>query len=488
MITAELVMIGLAAIILLAVEIFVQRSNRSLVRKTRVSNLTESNYQSDIKIPIAQPLSFVLVFAGLVAGFVLQAIWGFNTFLVIAPVTAGLLYTGIRLFNLTARTFSARSSMPDRIFRIRANPKVKNARFAFYFSAPDAETPTHVKTWQAELDKINQPYVIILREQKHLAGFETNSRPVVIHIPTREPLSLSDFPKIEAVLYGNNGQKNRAMISANHHLTHVQLLHGDSDKPPSYSPLSKQYDLLFVAGQMAIDRYDVHGVHIPAARFKIVGRPQVSKILAPEPGSDKNTVLYMPTWRGLFEDTQFSSLDRAAEIIDKVLSSSQGKTLIFKPHPLSFKEPEWPELKQKIKAALTIARANGSTGVFCDENEDPFDLYNRADILISDISSVMIDFLYSGKPMLVIKPQNASEDGLKTYASLKASYQVEASLDNLDQMLALAMSGDPMKDGRLAVRDYAFGDIGHPPGELFRKAVLDILDETSENRRHDGRA
>src|SRR5690625_5823159 len=61
-------------------------------------------------------------------------------------------------------------------------------------------------------------------------------------------------------------------------MTHVQLLHGDSDKASSFNPVTAFYDNVFVAGQAGIDRYENNGVDIPKHKFTIVGRPQVESV------------------------------------------------------------------------------------------------------------------------------------------------------------------------------------------------------------------
>ena len=94
-------------------------------------------------------------------------------------------------------------------------------------------------------------------------------------------------------------------------LTHIQMLHGDSDKASSYNPVTAMFDKVYVAGQAGIDRYAANGVYIDPAKFEIVGRPQVEKIrVAQGPIADlaNQTVMYATTWSGLYTDMQYSSL------------------------------------------------------------------------------------------------------------------------------------------------------------------------------------
>jgi len=288
------------------------------------------------------------------------------------------------------------------------------------------------------------------------------------------------LPKsLKAVLFANNTQQNRQIMKKMPELRHVQMLHGDSDKPPSYSPLTKNYDRVFVAGQMAIDRYSRNGVHIPKDRFRIVGRPQVAAIIPSEtkaPDGDVLQIVYMPTWRGFFEDTQFSSLDRADRIIETIMALPKKSHVIFKPHPLSYKDPEWPEFKKRIDAVLAKRSASGSTGEFGSAEQAPFDLYNHADVLICDISSVMIDFLYANKPLVTVLPQRFKPEDRSNFPSLEACYNVSSDLNNLQTELEAAIGADPLVGERERVRASAFGDLDQPPGAAFQAACQELIE------------
>jgi hypothetical protein len=255
------------------------------------------------------------------------------------------------------------------------------AQMALFFSATDLAKPDHVYTWQNELDQVGEPWYCITIEPQHFLALRQEGRTPAILLPNLE-LGPHLLPAELKVLYFvNNAQKNRTVLKARPDLTHVQLLHGDSDKPPSYSPLTKNFDMVFVAGQMAIDRYPRNGVHIPEDRFRIVGRPQVAAIETQDPDAPPSgvprTVVYMPTWRGFFEDTQFSSLDRADAVIKAVMALPEKVHLIFKPHPLSYKDPDWPAYKASITAALDAKYAAGSTGEISEHSRSSTSIWLR---------------------------------------------------------------------------------------------------------------
>ena len=84
-----------------------------------------------------------------------------------------------------------------------------------------------------------------------------------------------------------------------------------SDVPNPLLTVRPNESWAIVAGQAAIDRYDQAGVTIPASKFVIVGRPQMSPLQRadrPIAEIDPPTVLFAPTWRGYNAQTTLSSL------------------------------------------------------------------------------------------------------------------------------------------------------------------------------------
>lgn len=457
----------------IGVAVFSERKVTSAIAKTAVSTIKETDYRRPTwyqMMSLASPIIVVLLLC-ILAFFPTQHV-------LISILLVGA-FSAQRLAMTKLIIGAAEMTHKSRLYIALSNPCFRSVKYVFHFSAPDLKTPEHLSIWQDEIDALGEPWFVIFREHHHLAAYKaTDKRPAILF--HNDALLKNCLPaSVCCVFYANNGQRNRQMIAGNRTVKHIQLLHGDSDKPPSYSPLTKNYDLVFVAGQMGIDRYETHGIDIPEHKFRIVGRPQVKSI---EPVREieagrRLQVVYMPTWRGFFADTQFSSLARAADVVEKILSWDKECELTIKFHPLSYKDPEWSEFEVAIRSALNQTYPNGNTGVLVGDDASPFDLYNQADLMITDISSVMIDFLYSGKPFAVVQPANFSDLDIAQYPSLAASYQVDEDLGNLVGALDTAVTRDPRKSDREKMQRYAFGDYGQPPGEAFKSACLAVLAE-----------
>jgi len=345
---------------------------------------------------------------------------------------------------------------------------MEDCRIAVHLAADYMENPFHVGMWARHLDDSGVPWYVICREKRHM---ETLRGQGVRGVWAKDAgqLQMAMAPGVRAVLYANNSHKNIELLRRFPHLIHVQMLHGDSDKPTSFSPVTRNFDRIFVSGQLGQDRYAMNGVKVPPEAFVHVGRPQVKdRSIGPRIAEwRKNPVIgYMPTWFGSHGDTMLSSLDRAKDIIPIIMRHIPNAKILFKPHPLIYKDPQW---KQHEEAVNSVIRNAGV--VVIDKDADANSVYEQSDILVSDISSTMIDYLYSDRPMLVIPPMGFSSDQAWKYPSLGGSYLVEADLSNLGELLLDAAGQDSLAEQRKVMRIYAFGDDDRPADARFIEEI-----------------
>ena len=472
-------MILLAALIVIALtELAARIFEHRTLQNTQVSTDPGSDYRMGSVAKYARMIGVAAICLLVLVAVFARAPAAVAMILVVA---FGIYRLALTLLYQAAST----ASRTSRLAHILKQPGFDRAPLALFFSAVDLQQPDHVNAWADELDSVGLPWFVVVAERHHLTYLRQRGQHKAVFLPDL-PIGAQLLPgSIKALLYVNNAQKNRVMISTLQNLLHVQLLHGDSDKPPSYSPLTKNYDRVFVAGQMAIDRYARNNVAIPKHKFRIVGRPQVAAIKTATTTADATLpqIVYMPTWRGFFDDTQFSSLDRADQILETILSRPEPVNVIFKPHPLSYKDPDWADFKTRIEKVFSTARPNGAKGQVSPDDLSPFNLYNQADLLICDISSVMIDFLYADKPFLTVLPADFLDADQPNFPSLEASYQVQSNLDDLTAQLDAALADDSLRDKRKRARADAFGDLDQPPGAAFHAACRELI---SDGQSHEG--
>ena len=264
------------------------------------------------------------------------------------------------------------------------------------------------------------------------------------------------------MFYVNNGMKNTHFVRFAQYV-HMQILHGDSDKPPSFSPVTALYDKVFVAGQAGIDRYAQNGVHIPLEKFEIVGRPQVETIIqdrrriAEKPGP---VVLYAPTWRGNYADSDFCSLPIGAEIVTALLQ--RDAVVIFRPHPFSRNNAESSEQIETIDHLLAADREltgrEHRWGADATFDLSIVDCFNLSDAMVTDVSSVASDYLHSQKPFAVSDMLVDEADFVEIFPLAAASYVIRSDCSNIEPVLDQMLGVDSLAHAREDMHSYYLGD------------------------------
>jgi CDP-Glycerol:Poly(glycerophosphate) glycerophosphotransferase len=358
-----------------------------------------------------------------------------------------------------------------------------DASFALHFSAPD-NTEYHVAMWQPYLERIGRRWVIVARER---GAFDVLARTApagvpVVFCPLIEHVDEIVTPDLRAVFYVNNGMKNSHLVRF-HRLTHIQLLHGDSDKASSYNAVTAMFDRIFVAGQAAIDRYAAHGVLIPREKFDIVGRPQVESIKVSVTGirdAVEPVVLYATTWTSHYADANYCSLPIGEQIVANLLE--RGATVILRPHPYADRDPASVRRLAKLQQILAADRDRTGRphvyGTAATTQMSLFECINRSDAMISDVSGVASDFLYSMKPFaLTNMAGRTAEDFETSFPLARAAYVIDSAGGNLDPVLDDLLRDDPLADIRQRMRTYYLGDF--PPdsyAEGFVEAARRYID------------
>ncbi|MEU8208825.1 CDP-glycerol glycerophosphotransferase family protein [Micromonospora sp. NPDC049044] len=343
--------------------------------------------------------------------------------------------------------------------------------FLLYFSAPPG-SEYQVTMWLPYLERIGRPFLVVLREPEFLAPIAAATDAPVVYCPTLRAMDEALVPSLRVAFYVNHGAKNSHCIRFTQ-LTHVQLHHGDSDKAPSANPVSGIFDRIFVAGPAAIDRYARAGVQIPADKFVVVGRPQVESIQVrsePEPGMAHPTVLYTPTWTGHHADADYCSLPVAEGLLRRLLE--RGATVILRAHPYTTQNPASARQLGRLTELLVADRARTGRQHVVGAAARELSLtecVNRSDALVSDVSGVISDYLYSSKPYAVTDMGDEGDRFAERFPLAASGYVLRRDLSNLDDMLTALLDTDPLAAERWATRRRYLGDF---PAEAYADAFL----------------
>ena len=347
--------------------------------------------------------------------------------------------------------------------------------FVLYTSRPD-DASSQVTLWLPYLKRAGMRFLIVTRNRTPAEALAQ-----LTDVPIVEARKLSDLdglvpPSLKAAFYVNASSGNGAFVRYQH-LSHIYLGHGDSDKPPSYNPTHAMYDRIFAAGPAATRRYAAHGVHIPEEKFQIVGRPQVEGVepaSRPIAGVTEPLVLYAPTWRGHVEETLLYSLPKGEQIVSALLD--RGATVIFRPHPFSYGFADDAAAIQRIQERLAAdARETGRRHLFgaaAETERGILDCVNASDAMVSDVSSVVSDYLFSGKPFAMVAVPSEPERFVSEYPVAQAAYVIRGDLGNVGPVLSEMLGADPLAAQRASIRVDYLGDF---PAEQYADAFVDAV-------------
>ncbi|MBB5074796.1 CDP-glycerol glycerophosphotransferase family protein [Nonomuraea endophytica] len=283
-----------------------------------------------------------------------------------------------------------------------------------YFSGAN-EAAYQARMWLATLERIDRRAIVVLRERGLADRLGPTTLPVVCIPSSADLMGFHALASARVCLYVANVGKNIHMLRIPG-MRSVFIGHGDSDKEASFNPFSRVYDEVWVAGPAGRDRYRRARVGVRDESVHEVGRPQLEGISAEGPGLPYRTVLYAPTWEGWTDDLHHTSLTTMGPRIVRALLDHEPKLrVIYKPHPLTgHRDRAAARAHAEIVAMLDAAElarskarhpSGGATRApvkhLVVTKPDLYACFNQADMMITDISSVVADFLASGKPYAV---------------------------------------------------------------------------------------
>ncbi|MGP5694843.1 CDP-glycerol glycerophosphotransferase family protein [Brachybacterium alimentarium] len=352
--------------------------------------------------------------------------------------------------------------------------------FYVYWNAPP-RSAFQVTMWLPYLERLGVPFMLVVRTAPNFRQLANATDHPVLLRRSLADLDALNVPSARGVFYVNNSMRNNHMVRYSR-LTHIQLLHGESDKASSATPVIRMYDRNFVAGQAAIDRFEKFGVSMHPEIFRIVGRPQVEDVdqeRGPIGELEDRSVLYAPTWLGYQAETNYSSLLAGAAIVQGLLD--RGCRVVFRPHPYSSRDPDLRDachtIRQMLEADASATGREHLYGALAESEMSVVDCFNASDAMISDVSAVVGDFLHSGKPLAMVSPRTGADEFVEQFPMARAAYVLEAvgaQLNNLDEALDQLVGTDARRENRLQWATYYLGDI---PRENYADRFVQVAAE-----------
>lgn len=364
-----------------------------------------------------------------------------------------------------------------------------------YFAGP-RESTYQLNMWLPVLEALDRRVLVLIREKHHWEALAPTSLPVV-GIPRATDVMDFQIPSARVALYaahvGNNIHFQRMP-----RIKHVFIGHGESDKVASVNPVTKGFDEVWVAGRASRDRWEAARVGIRPEAIVEVGRPQLGGIEPPsEADRPIRTVLYAPTWEGWSADLAVSSVPGMGVALMRWLADQSDIRVIYKPHPLTGTVSPVAQRAHEQIVDLLHAHPRGghvqiserkdlsahpATHVVVTDGASLFDCFNESDALVGDISSVVPDYLASGKPYAIPNPGNAEHASIRAeLASTRAAYFLDLDGGGWPQFLDAVRGTDPLSEARAELRDYILGPRVADPIEPWRAAVSRLIARAEED-------
>jgi hypothetical protein len=325
--------------------------------------------------------------------------------------------------------------------------------------------------WIPVMEQLDAKVAIVARERHIVSGLIPTKLPVFYMNSMRE-LELLEQVAVRTVLYPANTQKNTHMMRFAK-MNHFFINHGESDKVVNQSKFLMGYDKLLVAGPLAEKRLHDAGIPMRPDQVVHIGRPPVQLLLnrPPHLPSSITTILYAPTWEGFVEAANYSSVSEFGLTLLKSLVSVRCWKVVFKPHPLTGTKD--PATKRALQKATKLCE---STGVHVAGDETSiYSLMNEADLMITDISSTIPDFLFTMKPMVLTNPASLPHTEMHaTYQSSRATYILDDPETAAQHIKAIQIN-DTMSADRIAISRFILGDMACDAIQTFNRVINESL-------------
>lgn len=153
--------------------------------------------------------------------------------------------------------------------------------------------------------------------------------------------------------------------------------------------------------------------------------------------------------------------------------------------PRSHDAGEWHELQAEWHRIFWETRGPIRHNVILKRLPTLYECFNQADILISDVSSVVADFVASLKPYVLTNAENLPDDRFRAaYTTAGGAYLLDRECTRLSGILdsVRAPWHDPMRARRRTLKEYVLGPDRPSSMERFNAAANALADKATVQR------
>ncbi len=362
----------------------------------------------------------------------------------------------------------------------RLGDVVLDERVVVFFPEPPRNA-YQLEQWLGPLTALHERHgvVVLTQDSRTTARLrQVTTLPVLCVAWTATMEGLIRRSRVAVALYVSHHPRNFAFLRWAE-LAHVHLGHGDSDKAVSASNQLKAYDRVFVAGQAGADRVLDTLMWFDADRLVHVGRPGLERVPPRQrPAGAPETVLYAPTWEGAQQSMSYSSVrSHGVALVRSLLAA--GFRVVYRPHPRTGANRADVRAADAALRAVFAEDGVAATGSAVDPGRSVAEAFADADLLITDVSSLAVEWLPTGRPVVVTTP---AEPGAVVAPSplLDALPRLTAdAAPAAGELVRRCLADDPERERRAELVDHYLG-VADPEAALQR--FLDAVDAVVRER------
>jgi hypothetical protein len=262
----------------------------------------------------------------------------------------------------------------------------------------------------------------------------------------------------DVVVYNHRHRANDAEFHEEYPLVHIR--HGASvgrgEIEETAEMTGEAVDAALAPGKYWASRYEE--VYPEDVAVSVVGVPEADRLVATDSPRERR-VLYAPTNHNYGGG---SYLNTAHEVID--LFEGSDYELLFRPHPADRDEEPAKSLTGECRDRIAEV-----PNVTFDANDTPLASMLTSDVLLSDYSGIITEWLHSGRPLVQFTDIVSEENEVPRIGHV-------TSVDDLERATIDALYEDGYSD-RIRKREAAFrSELGVPmDGRASERAAAGVL-------------
>lgn len=140
-----------------------------------------------------------------------------------------------------------------------------------------------------------------------------------------------------------------------------------------------------------------------------IGFPRYDLVEREKKHDGVKTFLWLPRWTTSTDNNEKSTFFENKDVLIKYFQDHPELLLIIRPHPLMFAHYIDTGVMTKAEVADYKQLINDAPNITLDESASYLDSFRKADCLIADYSSVVIEYFITGQPIIYLNGTDTVE-------------------------------------------------------------------------------